>query len=1243
MLRAGLALALMGLIANVWADEIPEITELKPLYVETALVTAGAASCVIAIPDDEAYKSLAHELAAAIAATCGAAPEVQRAGALADEAIRQTNIIALGWFANNAIVDRLYRRSDVICNLSWPGGEGAYVIRSVHDPWLSGRNVIYIGSVTPEGCAAGVKRFIEIMQESKGGSVGHIIEVHGKATSARPDEKTIAEAEAAIANETTSGSMARLAASYINNYFTSGYEEWAQLLLPAMRKLENMLEADGAADDLRSCRYIFSQYDRMDECPAFGPAERLELDNVFLHFMCLMPYAQKPIEVSEWPHGNNWNATAAGLAALYFVRHYPEIEIGQRLLASMDTYYEPNMANWKVAEDCPGYGKITMDGDNTWALNRPHDGYFETGVLEKMADYWMMITNNMGKVSGFGDSSGLGDRKFLPNYPLAAWVYRDGRYLWWYDRHGGSHTGFWVPPDVIPRRRPDDLLGLRKAPLDEWIYNRPKYLSWRTFPLAECYDKVTFRSGFEADDQYMCMSGFCYGGHSHEDANAIVHYSDRGETRLYDDGYMIPTLSEHNTVTILKDGWAGTTPAIAQVTAEAEFEDTAIFASRMNNYNGVNWERAVIWPQGRYFLIVDTLECVDQAEYGFQCIWRTLGNATLEGRRLKSDKGTGQFNLIAASDAVLARGQSAGTSLSSQPFPLTEASALIEAAKHKMEPGDVYRFGNLFYTSEPGDAGQRVDCYRGGDGTTYLVRDDGEPAAAGVSKCTVVAGTEIVAHVFHLTEQRLTASGAELVTIGGQLLSATGPVNVQIDLGSGEAQVQAAAEIEVTYAAPDGAKTETLKPGPHVLKLRPVEAAARRQLAASLEKGLQQGAASVQVAEAQAADTGEGVSKLWKFVVPAGAAAGENAGEHMQFNALETADVNADGKSEIYAGGTDNAVYAVGADGSLIWKYPVGGPVNALTVAHSAGTGEYQIVAACDDQTMYSIKPDGTESFTVTPPPRSYARAGYRNVKPFQGSLRVIFSADIDGDEDAEIIIGSANWRTYVYDHMGHLVWDEVCWAHNPTCGAAFDLDGDGTKEIIMGNSYIASPIYSSTGELIGEWGGVRHSGATAVSCADLDGNGKGEIVVGDRGGRIWFKEWEGRRLSVLSTGSDITAIGIGDIDAGEKLETAVASKNYILYIFDADSKLLRQVNLLTVCRDIAVGDVLGDEHAEIVCACEDGTVKILNGQGEIVRWYQAPAWVRHVAICELDGDAKTKEIVATCDDGSIYGLQVRE
>ena len=33
--------------------------------------------------------------------------------------------------------------------------------------------------------------------------------------------------------------------------------------------------------------------------------------------------------------------------------------------------------------------------------------------------------------------------------------------------------------------------------------------------------------------------------------------------------------------------------------------------------------------------------------------------------------------------------------------------------------------------------------------------------------------------------------------------------------------------------------------------------------------------------------------------------------------------------------------------------------------------------------------------------------------------------------------------------------------------------------------------------------------------------------------------------------------------------------------------------------------------------------------------------WMRHVRACELDGDPSSREIVATCDDGTIYALKL--
>ncbi|MCD6360036.1 MAG: hypothetical protein J7M38_04165, partial [Armatimonadetes bacterium] len=85
------------------------------------------------------------------------------------------------------------------------------------------------------------------------------------------------------------------------------------------------------------------------------------------------------------------------------------------------------------------------------------------------------------------------------------------------------------------------------------------------------------------------------------------------------------------------------------------------------------------------------------------------------------------------------------------------------------------------------------------------------------------------------------------------------------------------------------------------------------------------------------------------------------------------------------------------------------------------------------------------------------------------------------------------------------------------------------------------------------------------------------------------------------------------------------------------------QVNLLDVCRDIEPADVMGDETLELICACEDNTVKVIGADGEVLAWFRTGGWVRQVRACELDGEAATWEIVATCDDGAVYALQVVE
>jgi hypothetical protein len=400
--------------------------------------------------------------------------------------------------------------------------------------------------------------------------------------------------------------------------------------------------------------------------------------------------------------------------------------------------------------------------------------------------------------------------------------------------------------------------------LADWIYNRTNYEASRDFPIEGGFDKVTFRSGFGPDDQYMCIGGFCYGFHSHADANAILNYQEQGSVCLYDDGYMIPALSEHNTVTVLRDGWAGKTPELAQTIARADLGEVGMFRSRLANYHGVDWDRCVIWPKGRYFLVVDEMRAIESGDYNFQCIWRTLGAADLDGRRWTSEKDDRVFNLIACSDAALSQKESAGLSLNSKPFALDKARRLVQAGGGQLGLGDAYRFANVFYTT-PADDTRRVEAHRIGDSTTWIIDDAGQLALAGINRCRLMPGVVVDAEMLFLEGNVLTAAGAVEVRAPEPRLSSNVPIALQLDLMTGTAQVGCDELTEVVYSAPDGERTVELDAGWHDLTLRPMSKRRLAALAGKLHDDLAQLAAGDGAGQKNATRVGDGLRSLWEY------------------------------------------------------------------------------------------------------------------------------------------------------------------------------------------------------------------------------------------------------------------------------------------------------------------------------------------------------------------------------------------
>ena len=159
-LRSGMIVFALACAAQASAAEI---TELKALHTRTELVVGGEVRCLIVVPDDAELRAQAEALASALPA----APEIILDTDLVSplweldlEAIAGRNLIALGNINTNRLLAMLYGETYVIADSIFPGPDG-YIIRTVHDPWAAGINVLVLAGSDAAGVARAVATFGE--------------------------------------------------------------------------------------------------------------------------------------------------------------------------------------------------------------------------------------------------------------------------------------------------------------------------------------------------------------------------------------------------------------------------------------------------------------------------------------------------------------------------------------------------------------------------------------------------------------------------------------------------------------------------------------------------------------------------------------------------------------------------------------------------------------------------------------------------------------------------------------------------------------------------------------------------------------------------------------------------------------------------------------------------------------------------------------------------------------------------
>lgn len=273
------------------------------------------------------------------------------------------------------------------------------------------------------------------------------------------------------------------------------------------------------------------------------------------------------------------------------------------------------------------------------------------------------------------------------------------------------------------------------------------------------------------------------------------------------------------------------------------------------------------------------------------------------------------------------------------------------------------------------------------------------------------------------------------------------------------------------------------------------------------------------------------------------------------------ADLHSDGTPDVIVLTTDGMLNVLGPDDSptVGWPRLICPPSTiadgqnwvsgSAAVIDLDGNGALEVLQAGFDGTLHVLSASGIEE-----PGFPIDMGSYSTDTPTV--------ADLDGDDSLEIIcrynpnsigvwsregVMRPGWPRAITNAPGGAidVWSSPCVA---------DLDGDGDLEIVAGDYAGQGYAFHHDGTDVSGWpvelnpsGGFPGWVLSSPASADLDGDGRDEVVIGSDDDRLWVLEGDGTNAfgwpKILPFGFRASP-ALGDLDGDGDLEIVVGHRN---------------------------------------------------------------------------------------------------
>lgn len=1208
-----------------------EVTEPKALVRQTPVVEGGQPRATIIAPADEGWRAVASEVQAGIRELTGAELPIVSADEITDEAMRATTAIVLGNVVNNRRMLYLYAHRFVYADDIYPGA-GGYEVRTVHDPWGTGMNVLSIGASDIEGARAGVTALRAGLAPGRDLMLDptFLVELSPEArrrwgaafTTTLDDawfERLQQQAERDIESGAHTGLMSRVASMGEAYALTQrdGYARafvWLVLRAKAHRDTNPPTYGGpwGMDSDFTAFR-VLPAWDVVEESPELSDDERMEVTQALFEWVtdAVASEAASSMGANRPRHNHNtYAALGSYFAGEYFGKYYDAGE-AERWLAIADDCFQDQAQYFKAHEDCNGYQWLTLYHMLRYALSRPDFTIFENGNARRLADYAIMSMDNFGYSVTYGDTGAyVGWWSELPVLHAIEWYYRDGRAAWALEkkiaRSGRLATGEFATRSTPAA--PSDLIGALAFPLDPGYYRAlggPNSL-----PEERAFDKVVFRSGFEPEDDYLLLDGLNNGGHQHYDGNSISRITANGRIWLADASYMDSLPKYHSTALILRDGQSGPLPGFAEMEHLRDLPDVGFSETALKGYAGVDWHRNIFWLKDEWFLVADEMTAQEAGDYSFRMLWHTLGEVRLGEDGLDVEQQGRHFAIRMTPELRFTLEDDAdyGANWRGYEFAEPVVRKLTGIWNGRLEEGETVTLFTLLHPS--GEEASALRLRRLGPNQVAVVGEPAGPTVVAVGEggelLTFGGQAEISAHAALLRPGLAALFDATRAYALGQGLDLPGS-DLQIALGEGDLISYPVAGRTATPAAQR--MTEFY---PEVAALNDA------QIRAMLDAAI----ASAPPVEKQPMPGGEApaLGILWSYgetldsyllTGNRGAFAAVDTGlqlsatpEPLARNVFAPAEETQNTVDNIVDGGVDAT-----ADG-VMWD------------------DDQPVTVSLDFDAVYDLDAIDVRAWFAT--------------SSSKGKLFQVGAITIEASDDGFM----ADRRTIVEftDEEMHGNWGAP--AHAPQLYRFADLNTHARNLRLTFTPRPGTAIYLAEIEVWGTREGIealaaqRGSGVPvhsfiALHAVDLDGDGADEIIAGSENGKVYLFESDGSVAWEREIGGRVLAVSAVRFAGQERPVVVAGGTGATLYAFTATGDDLWQFAMPTyhgtgVITTLFPADLNGDGNHAVIAGTQSWRYYAFDESGKEIWRVESVRMSRVGTAADLDGDGQDEVIAGT-------------